>query len=213
MSPHRTLWHSGLLFILLMTMAKESASKLLIGLVDNGNVDLRPSGRHFVVGEADLVEAVCQKQPGGPGGGAAEFTWLLNGNQISGKSVISDGGSVQFGREALSEPANKLECFARNGDAFRTTSYAFALLVTHDAAYADADASLSLSLIEGESPMSEGARVSLQCKVELSVESTDAAAIRNRFDEDDFRPEFFFALSKSVYVDKRCYVPMSKSMC
>ena len=69
--------------------------------------------------------------------------------------------------DSLSEAENKLECFVNNDDLFHTSSYAFIYLVKVSQDRQNISGSVSLSVNEGQLLMKEGARVSLQCKVEI----------------------------------------------
>ena len=164
----RTLWHNGLLLILVM-LVQVAGSKVLVGLADEGVVNLQPSGHHFMVAdELDRIEAVCQKQdhhqPDQKKGGVLK--WVLNGNQISSKTLTSGKDAIQLDKAILTESVNKLECFVQNEDLFRTSSYAFTYFVKEEAPVPGA--SISLDLNEGDLSIKEGGRVSLRCKVEVS---------------------------------------------
>ena len=167
---NRTLWHSGLLFILLILTSFPQVvnSKVQIGFSDNGEVKVLKSGNSFFFDDLDVVEAVCQVNDNFNGGG--QLKWLLNGNSIISKNVISDKNSIQLDKEIFSEPVNKLECFVTQNDLFKTSSYAFAYVVKNVTDYVDVG-SISLTFNEGDSSMNEGARVSLQCKVKVRDES------------------------------------------
>lgn len=158
---------------MLTAFAEVVHSKILIGFVDDGAIKALQSGNSFYIGDSEVVEAVCQfnqnvhDDDGGDGG---LVKWVLNGNSISTKNVISEKNSIQLDKEFMSEPVNKLECFVTQNDLFKTSSYAFAYVVKN-VTENDDDATISLSLNEGDSSMNEGARVSLQCRVSASAES------------------------------------------
>jgi len=160
----RTLWHNGLLLILVM-LARVASAKVLVGLAGEGVFNLEPNGHHFVIGEAETIEAVCRKQEPDEVGGVLK--WVLNGNEIS--SETSGQNAIQLNKDILTEPVNKLECFVQNEDLFRTSSYAFAYFVKDEVAVPVA--SITLDLTEGDSSIGEGGRVSLRCRVEVGHES------------------------------------------
>ena len=162
---NRTFWHSGLLFILTLCVSAVN-SKIGIGFPENGAVNVRTNGDQVFVG-ADPLEAVCQLSEKS-GKGNKVIKWLLNDKQLS----TSD--SVQVSSDSLSEAENKLECFVSNVDLFHTSSYALVYLVKVSQVGQNISGSLSLNVNEGQLVMKEGARVSLQCKVEIGNSLTES---------------------------------------
>ena len=85
-------------------LVQVAGSKVLVGLADEGVVNLQPSGHHFMVAdELDRIEAVCQKQdhhqPDQEKGGVLK--WVLNGNQISSKTLTSGKDAIQLDKAIL----------------------------------------------------------------------------------------------------------------
>ena len=165
---NRTLWHSGLLFLLFILVMRPGAvgAKVLVGVADSEGVNVRPNGHHFVIADLDRVEVVCQRQDPEPEVGGV-LKLVLNGNQILSKNVISgQAAAVQLDQENFGQPVNKLECFVSYEDLFRTSSYAFAYFVREAVATEAAAAVVSLDVVEGELSVPAGGRVSLRCKLE-----------------------------------------------
>jgi hypothetical protein len=176
---NRTFWHSGLLFILLFLVVTVQ-SKIQIGFKNNeGTLTIWNNGARFNIADLDVLDVVCQTLDkdnvlGDNTNSAGVIKWSLNGNQISSKNLISDSDALQLNKEILSEPQNKLECFVKNKNLFRTSSYAFVYIVKADDEASEvqdnAGVSLTLTVNEGDPVMKQGARVSLQCKVSENIE-------------------------------------------
>lgn len=159
---NRTLWHSGLLFIL-----------LTVGAVVQGKVQIDVGGSVSTNGDrisaGDSVDIGCQSQDSQ----FESIQWTLNGKIISNKNVITNRESLTLTLDQLSESQNKLECSVKNEDSFRTSSYAFVYLTKGIDQPSGPSATLTLSVIEGATVTSQGGRVSLQCKLDLIEGSED----------------------------------------
>lgn len=160
---NRTLWHSGLLLILLL-------------FTQNALAEVQLTVGSQVVSKSGAVVVLDDAESGSFGVDCKlleyqfkVIQWKLNDRDLETKNVIASQETVTLTADQLSQTLNKLECFVNVQDNIELWSYAF-VYISKSKDPELQEPSISLSFLEGSSEVSLGGRVSLKCKVEIGDE-------------------------------------------
>jgi len=165
---NRTLWHSGLLLILLYLSIPQCLAKVQLTV---GSHVVSKSGDVVILGEGEDTESsslVVVKCALNDDNQFKSIQWKLNDQDLETKNVIASDENRTFNKDQLDKSLNKIECLVKIQDIVDFWSYTFVYIAKSQESGQEEenDSSIALSFLEGSSEVNLGGRVSLKCKVD-----------------------------------------------